>query len=201
MAKGKSIEIKGVPKLLKAIEGIEKGSRTIIRDAVNRTADGARTDSVRLIRQHLMLKAKSVRDNIRVVKGTKDRPVARLIAKGKKGLPLLGNYPVRPGRLGTRKPKEGVSVQIKKHGTRKILKGSFLAKMKSGHVGVFKREKGAKRLPVKQLFGVGFIGLMERGMIHRKLKKSINSRLEKILRQGINRLYHKNLQKVERLRG
>ena len=186
--------------LLSAIDGIEKGKRQLIVQAVNKTATGARTDSVKLIRQHLMLKAKSVRDNIRVVRATKGNPVAKLIAKGKRGLPLLGNYPVRPGKYGARKPKKGVSVQIKKRGGRKILEGSFIARMKSGHVGVFKRV-GSSRLSIKELYGVGFIHLMERGMIHRKIRRSVSARLEKNLRQGINYLMQRNLQKVESLKG
>ncbi len=52
----------------------------------------------------------------------------------------LGKYPAR-------QTKKGVSVLVNK-GQRKLIKGAFIAKMKSGHVGVFVRE-GKARLPIQ----------------------------------------------------
>lgn len=52
----------------------------------------------------------------------------------------LGKYP-------SRQTKRGVSVMVNK-GQRRVIKGAFIAKMKSGHVGVFMRE-GRSSLPIK----------------------------------------------------
>jgi len=194
-----SFKMSGIKELMKAVQGIQKGKRKVITRALNKTARGAKTDAVKLIRQHLMIKAKPVRENVRISKATWSKPTAYLFARGKRGVPLLGNYPVRPGRLGARKPKQGVSVQIKRFGGRKVIKGSFLAKMKSGHVGVFLRDS-ADRLPIKQLHGMGFIQLLERGMIHRRLKKSIAKRMERNLKHEINHLLQSNLKRTERLK-
>lgn len=50
-----------------------------------------------------------------------------------------------------RQTKKGVSVEINR-GKRSIIKGSFVATMKSGHKGIFLR-RGKARLPIKALFG------------------------------------------------
>ncbi len=50
-----------------------------------------------------------------------------------------------------RQTKKGVSVEVNR-GKRTLVAGSFVASMKSGHVGVFKR-RGAARLPIKELRG------------------------------------------------
>lgn len=51
-------------------------------------------------------------------------------------------------KLGATQTAEGVDVKL-----RGSYKSAFIAKMKSGHVGVMKREPGAARLPIRELFG------------------------------------------------
>ncbi len=50
-----------------------------------------------------------------------------------------------------RQTKKGVSVEVNRD-KRTVLKGAFVASLKSGHVGVFQRRAKA-RLPIKELFG------------------------------------------------
>ena len=50
-----------------------------------------------------------------------------------------------------RQTKKGVSVEVNR-GKRTLVKGSFTATMKSGHMGVFRRV-GAARLPIQELRG------------------------------------------------
>lgn len=50
-----------------------------------------------------------------------------------------------------RQTKKGVSVEVNR-GKRTLLAGSFVATMKSGHVGVFRR-RGKARLPIEELRG------------------------------------------------
>ncbi|MGE4193077.1 MAG: phage tail protein [Pseudodesulfovibrio sp.] len=189
----KIFRIAGTEDLIKAVEGFGRQGRAAIVQAVNRVATGARTDAVTLIRQHLMLKAKAVRSGLSVTKAkVSDYPSPRAIltGRGKRGIPLM-NYPVRPSKIGGRKPKVGVSAQIKRHGARKTVRGSFVARMKSGHVGVFKRNSGAPRLPIRELSGVGFIGYLERGMVGRQLAKRISERLTKELTASVRNMLRK----------
>ncbi len=50
-----------------------------------------------------------------------------------------------------RQTKKGVSVEVNR-GKRTLLKGAFVATMRSGHKGIFKR-RGKTRLPIKELLG------------------------------------------------
>jgi len=59
-----------------------------------------------------------------------------------KAVPLAA-YPHRQG-------KRGVSVAVNK-GARKVIPSAFVARMKSGHVGIFRRTTKA-RLPIEELF-------------------------------------------------
>lgn len=58
-------------------------------------------------------------------------------------MPLVA-YPHRQG-------KKGVTVEVNR-GKRTLVKGAFVATMKSGHVGVFRRTSKA-RLPIRELLG------------------------------------------------
>lgn len=58
-------------------------------------------------------------------------------------VPLIA-YPAR-------QVKKGVSVEVNR-GKRTIIKGAFVATMKSGHKGVFRR-RGTTRLPIEELRG------------------------------------------------
>lgn len=50
-----------------------------------------------------------------------------------------------------RQTSKGVSVEVNR-GKRTLIKGSFVATMKSGHKGIFKR-RGTARLPIHELLG------------------------------------------------
>jgi hypothetical protein len=51
------------------------------------------------------------------------------------------------------RPRKGVSFKIDKGGKSQTVKDAFVARMSSGHVGVFKRMKPGKSLPIAELFG------------------------------------------------
>lgn len=56
----------------------------------------------------------------------------------------LSEYPIR-------QVKAGVQIQVNRSGARALVRSAFLATMRSGHRGVFRR-RGDKRLPIDELF-------------------------------------------------
>ncbi len=50
-----------------------------------------------------------------------------------------------------RQTRKGVSVEVNR-GKRTLIPGAFVATMRSGHEGIFRR-RGSARLPIKELFG------------------------------------------------
>lgn len=105
----------------------------------------ARTQASREVRARKSLKASKVNKalRIRMPSGpqTLDSLEWRLVIDGRP-LPVSA-YPYR-------QTSRGVSVRVNK-GSSKLIKSAFVATMKSGHTGVFRRE-GKDRLKIKELF-------------------------------------------------
>lgn len=110
--------------------------------ALNRTATSVRAEGVRRIRERYNLKAGTVRKQLRIDRATRNRLVSAVAASGRP-IPLV--------EFAARQNRRGVSVKVTRQ--RKTVSGVFIAKMKSGHVGVYKRE-GKSRLPIRELFSV-----------------------------------------------
>lgn len=125
--------------------------RRVIVRALNRTADGVRTDAFRKIRETYNVTNKALRGNDRragaiAIRRANDNHLIAVVTASGNPLPLSGFAP--------RETRKGVSISVRK-GVRKVLAGSFIARMKSGHVGVFMR-RAAKRLPIDEKYTVDF---------------------------------------------
>ncbi len=115
--------------------------RAVVR-ALNRTAASVQTQAVRALATEVGLKQTEVRKAMAVRQATRDRPTAAVIVTGKR-IPLLA--------FGARATRKGITYRIGTGG-RKLVPSGFLATMRSGHRGAFKR-KGKRRLPIAELFG------------------------------------------------
>lgn len=125
---------------------------------LNRGVSAGRTLMTQRISQDVALKSRDVREAISLLEATASYPVAR-IGAGLKRIKLIdfnakGNLPSRG---------KGRGVRAKLPGGAGVYPQAFLAKMRSGHIGVFSRatelskrsEPGAwgKNLPVYELHG------------------------------------------------
>lgn len=149
------IEIPGMKDFL---NDMDVKARAIARANVsmlNKVTAQAKTLASKTIRETYNIKASDLSEALKIEQANISRPSAALVGRGKAGIPLIqfGGKWTRP-TMGKRKLKGstvGASVMVKK-GNRKVIPGTFIAKMKSGHVGIFERT-GKKRLPIRQLFG------------------------------------------------
>lgn len=111
-------------------------ARTVIKEYTNE------------LQKDYAIKDSGIKKDLRISRGRSEdgkRGAGAIItAKGVRGIPL--------SRFKVNKTKKGVSFIVTHAKGRGIIQGSFIAKMKSGHVGVYER-KGKKRLPIKQRFG------------------------------------------------
>lgn len=112
-----------------------KAWRAGLRDA----GRGMRTQATRHVRDRRVLRARTVRDRLRL---RVTRSSAEIVASGAP-IPLV-EYPHR-------QTNKGVSVRVDR-GTAKIIPSAFVARMRQGHVGIYRR-LGKSRLPIKQLYG------------------------------------------------
>lgn len=105
--------------------------------AINRTAEWLKSSVAKEISAQKRIKLKVIRDRLKITKANKNQLSARINAnmwalKGKD----LGNMSQTP--LGAKAGKY-------------MFKGAFVATMKSGHKGVFRR-KTTQRLPIKEMY-------------------------------------------------
>lgn len=142
-----TLEIDG---LAEALAGLDKYQHARVAKAairaMNRGINSARTLMVRELARETGLKSGTVREAVPVREATASRLEARLAASLKR-IPLV-DFNAR-GPL----PSRGRGRLTYRIGPRRNrVPSAFLAVMKSGHKGVFKR-KGKGRLPIQELFG------------------------------------------------
>lgn len=139
--------------------------------ALNRTASSVRTEASREIRQRYNLKASVIKANMRIVKATRSRLVAEIVATGKR-IPLIefGARAVNPWNVAGRSHRRrggGVSAAVTK--TRRLFKGAFIAVMPSGHRGVYLRQGEGRK--IRQLMGISIPKAMVERQVNATLAK------------------------------
>lgn len=134
--------------LRRDLEALGAQGPIVAARAVNRAATSGRAAMAQAIRADAGLSSQAVKDAIRIEKATKSRPKAVVEVAGRR-IPLIA-FQAR-GPEPSRGRGRGVSYRLP--GGRGRVPDAFIATMRSGHRGVFKRRQGAKRLPVTELHG------------------------------------------------
>jgi hypothetical protein len=149
--------------------------------AINKTAMQARTEAVRAVRCDYNIKASAIRNSFKLQRAKKGNLTAVLTATGK---------PIALIDYGARQVIGGVSVSVKNKRT--VIRGAFLAKMQSGHTGVFVRvgkehktvtrngKKIRSGLPIKELFGPSVPTALANERVQNAIKRLIKEKLPKI---------------------
>lgn len=129
--------------------------------ALNWTMARIRTQAVREVRSVAPVAARGLKDYIKPFRATQYDFAAALIISGR-DLPLylFRVRPSKPRSKGQRPPRSGVSAQTGAAGSRKVYPGTFIARMKSGQFGVYRR-LGKKRLPIEAQEGPSAAELFE----------------------------------------
>lgn len=145
----------------RTLRHIKEGLPTATFRALNWTMARIKTRAVKEVRKVSPITATGVRKRMRVYQANK-RDLAAMLFIGGRDIPLYlySARPRKPRRKGQRPPRQGVSAQPSTSGGRKVYPGTFIAKMKSGHIGVFSR-MGEGRFPVEEETGPGLAGLMD----------------------------------------
>lgn len=152
--------------------------------AINRAAEGARTDAVKKVREEYVITAARIRETINIDKANATNLAARIKSRGRPR--ALSYFKLRPGKPTRRRPKDGVHVQVKRSGGGPVAK-SFVAKMASGHVGVFHRQ-GSGRFPIVQRYGPSVAQMVGSPSVSRYVEESAQRRLGDRLDHEINRI-------------
>lgn len=174
---GDSDELREMVKGIKVAEDALK--RAAVR-AINLTATSARTFLVKMVAKDYGVTQKAVRKELEISTANFSRIQARIYGSGSPGIPLSrfspspkrvpstihkqGRYLIKLRAMvpGSDRylPRGGIKVMVTR-GKRKMIKGAFVARMESGHVGVFRRGEKGKRLPIEELYGPSPIRLVD----------------------------------------
>lgn len=145
---------------MKAILRLKEKAPNAIARSLNRAAGSARTVMVREIARDIGLKQGTVREQLVTREARPDKLHTTIEASGKQ-IPLidLGASGPEPSRGKGR----GVSYRNPGRGGRVRIPNAFIATMRSGHRGVFKRVTQA-RLPITELHGPSLPRVFEKHM-------------------------------------
>jgi hypothetical protein len=153
-----------------AFEKARRDMPGALRTAINRTGDMAFTKVRRIVSKETGIPQRRLTEGSRgLYRGrSRKRDEANfdyVIAARGPFTPLSYFQPVQR--------RAGVSARA--WGKRRILRGTFLATMRSGHVGVFKRVKGSRRL--KELWGPSLPREMLRGEAPEAFRETFRNEL------------------------
>lgn len=175
------------------IKDLGKDAPKVMADSQNRAVAGVRTDGTRLIKKESGIERKKIFDSFRVIKASSksSSPAARVIVSGK---PIaLGKYPHKPKRTMGGKTKNGVKINVA--GKDIHFRHAFVAKMPSGHIGIFERVRGNKTRSGKELlkefFGPSIPQLAGRKNIEKVITEQAQERFHKRFNQQANRYLKK----------
>jgi hypothetical protein len=151
------------------IRALRKAGSTALRDM--------RSETSKRVRQRKRIKAGVIAKALRMrrAKGSRIEDMEWSLD--------VSNRPFRVSDYPHRQTKRGVSVAINR-GKRSLIRGAFLATLKSGHKGVFLR-RGARRLPIDEQFAsrvtdaVSHRGEIE--AIHRRGLTSLRATMTRVL--------------------
>lgn len=149
------------------------------RRTLNKLAQYAKSEAVRSIRSRWRFKAATIRKSISIKRANYKALEAEVRAIGQ-------NSPIID--FAARQTRKGVTVGVSK-GKRKLIKGAFVATMKSGHKGVFKRSAKATRrtkgrpttsspnLPIEEVYTIGVPQAFASIAVSNALRKTVADRL------------------------
>lgn len=197
-------DLDGLHKLTKDIGLSEKVLKKAEVTAINKSLTSLRAVAVKAVSRDYKVTQKAVRKELEIRRANYSRRNGRIIGAGSPGIPLSQFAPTpkrvpstvqKNGRwnISTREmvpgsnkylPKGGVKVMVRRK-SRKMIRTAFVAKMFSGHVGVFQRTD-KKGLPIKELFGPSPIRLLDNKKYAAELQKVSGELMDKNMAHEID---------------
>lgn len=133
-----------------------QAEKALVR-TLNRVAAKARVQSSRKVRETYNIKAKDLNDSTKVTQARRNNLMAEIVITGK---PIgLIKFDARPSTPTYPPPKQGLTYKIKKTSGRSKLPHAFIARMASGHIGVFERHGTKIKGKAQKIREKKFIGM------------------------------------------
>jgi hypothetical protein len=113
-------DIEEIKQMMKKLSGAELVKAQV--RGINKTADGVKTDGVKMLTGYYALKASDIRASWKIRKAAFKSPTAAVSSKGTF---------IRLIKYGAKQTNEGVSVRVLKSSGRKIVKHAYIGKVRS----------------------------------------------------------------------
>lgn len=154
-----------------------------ISRALNRTIQSAQGEATKAIASDMKIIQREVRRSLAITRARPGRLQAQLTATGRR-IPLIA-FRAR-GPEPSRGKGLGVTYDLGRG--RGHLPHTFIARMRSGHRGVYRRKAGAGRTPILELKGPSVPRVFTRDAILRALKAKAETTLTKNLKYQVDYL-------------
>lgn len=172
----------------RSLKHVEKSVPQAFSAALNRTAEGTRTEGVRKIKETYQIKYRGLSKEIRITKANPKKLQALLQSNGR-NIPLI-QFKTTPNKPPRRQPKI-LKAAVKKGGLKPVL-GAFVAKLGQHQPGVFVRTGPERRAPAKELYGPGVPVMMsEDGVVehmNKEAERRMHDRLDHEMKRVLGRM-------------
>ncbi|WP_036746552.1 phage tail protein [Paenibacillus sp. UNC451MF] len=165
------------------IRTLKTAAPRVFASALNRTAQGVKTEAVKKVRETYEVKATDIRPLVKVRHKASAQDLRAEVASSGRSIPLI-RFKTNPRNVPKRAPKS-LKATVKK-GAAKLIKGAFVTKA-GGHVGVFSRV-GKKRLPIEQLYGPAMPVMLNQPGVISHLRKEAQQRLKTRMDHEVKRV-------------
>lgn len=199
---GLTVEVINIRQVKRKLTGMKQKAPKVLKLAVNDTAKKARSRLAKEAKKKYVVKVPGFNSAMRIRPATVNKPVAVIRAGGKK-IPLA-KFSYREGTLGT---KEYFNPTLHRYqtgaggisATGKILKGTrfkpssesklkwFVAKMASGHTGIFQRNAGKKRGQKKEITEIMGVSIPEMIGNERQVYGVVKPHIQTDLKEAVDR--------------
>jgi hypothetical protein len=167
------------------LNGVPNGAKKAFYNAINRGLQTVRTQSGKSVNKTYRILQKDFKSetNITEKKASQSSLIGEIAFAGTR-IPLI-KFQVSP-----KEPqKQTVSVAVLRETGGERLKHAFVAKMQSGHVGVFERATpNTRRLPIEELYGPSPAGMLNNIEVQQEIEKAAQETIDKRIEHEITRI-------------
>ncbi|OME03374.1 hypothetical protein BSK54_07945 [Paenibacillus odorifer] len=176
-------EARGIREALRRVGSLDTDVRKSFYSALNRTSQRLKTESGRKAKETYIVKSKAVTDQVVLKRGSVSNLSSELRWKGG-NIPLM-QFKTNPKALSSKRPR-ALKAAVKRAGGNKKVDGAFLARMRNGHIGVFRRS-ARRRLPVEELYGPAVPVMLNNLEVTEHLENVAIEEMDKRLEHELNR--------------
>ncbi|MBQ9616038.1 MAG: phage tail protein [Selenomonadaceae bacterium] len=182
------IDTEELDRAVKFLEGIPGAAQKATRTALTKTMRGAQKEAIKKVTERYTIKQEKILPCFSQILRVSDGMTVGFRARGR--VNDLAYFRHKPGSVPKRRPPKGkylYSQVVKGEGG--TIAHAFLARMKSGHVGVFQREgHGASNasLPIEKMAGPSTPQMLESPSVAAFIQQKMEERLAKNMEHEVN---------------